>query len=275
MARFRDVLILDNNTIRKLEHDVARTRLLANLKATGREFWPSAMNVLEALKERDPRERAEHLRTLHTLAGDSYVLSMPTDALKEIAQSYASDNDTVTWAEPRLTALMRRPEHVTAEQVSAVRTHFRERERDFDSVQERAGRDIIPLLKAKGGRDRWPDLGAFLDEVWSTPSHLSGYLTGLWKIWAFPGRAPVRDLLGDRCFRLYLEGWGATMYARHLAHPQFRRVEHADLLQLVYAGSAKSTVLVSDDRGFRDVANAILRGRYAMMEAVPFACIVA
>jgi hypothetical protein len=269
MVRLRDILILDNNAIRKLAHGPSKARLTANLKATGREFWPTGVNVLEALKSRDHQKRIRLLRILADLAGDAHALPLPTEALKLIAQGHAAGENTITWAEPRFTRLIRNPEEVTEDLASSVRKYFLDRERQFDATHEKAKSDALPLLNAGGGRARWPDVGSFLDEVWSPPEHLTAYVTGLWEDWSLPGAAPVSALLKDRSWRLYLEGWGAAMYARALAHPQPRRVEHSDLMQLVYGGSAKSTVFVTDDVGLLELGNAILRGRYEMMEVVP------
>lgn len=269
MARFTDILLLDNNAVRKLEHEPTRRRLEANLRTTGRDFWPTAINVMEALKSRDREIRTRLLTNLAELAGDAHAMPLPTEALKKVAEAFATRSPTFTWSEPAFTALFRNPAAVTDEQAAQIREHPQEQEDSFDAAHERAMDEVRPVLGAEGGRDRWPTVGAFLNEVWDSPNHLGEYAKMLWDEWGFGGVAPVDALLGNTAWRLYFEGWGAAMYARILAHPQPPKVEQADLLQLVYCGAGRSAVLASDDRGFQELGNAILRGRYNLLEVVP------
>ena len=269
MARPRDLLLIDNNVIQKLDHEPSRRRLAANLRATGREFWPSGINVMEAVKSRSQDIRTRLLTTLGELAGDAHVLPLPTEALKKVAEAHLAGSQTITWAEPRFTNLIRNPGDVTDEQARQVRSYLQEQETEFDAAHERAKEELLPHLKEMGGRERWPDVGSFLEEVWNSPPHLESYVERLLAEWEVSGKLAARELLFDRSWQLYFEGWGAASYARILAHPQPPKVEHADLLQLVYCGSARSTVVVSDDRGFRELANSLLKGRHFRMEVVP------
>jgi hypothetical protein len=265
----RDLLLLDNNAIHRLGSERSREKVARNLRVTGREFWPTGVNVMEALKSRDRATRTRLLQTLGTVAGDCHVLPLPTEALRKTAEAIASDAKTITWAEPRFTYLIREPEEVTDEQAAEVRAHLIEEEERFDAAHQRGRDEILPELIKMGGRDRWPDVGGFLDEVWNSPGHLSTYVERLWEQWGLSSDPPIDKLLSDRAWRLYFEGWGAAVYARLLAHPQPPLVQHSDLTQLIYCGSAKSTVLATDDRGFRQVGNALLRGRHPMIELVP------
>ncbi len=61
---------------------------------------------------------------------------------------------------------------------------------------------------------------------------------------------------------LYLEGWGAAAFERAVVKQERKRVQEADLLQLVYLGGTKKRVLATQDKRFREVADAILIGRY-------------
>ena len=47
----------------------------ANLRATGRDFWPSGINVMEAVKSRNQDTRTRLLTTLGELAGDAHVIA--------------------------------------------------------------------------------------------------------------------------------------------------------------------------------------------------------
>ena len=134
MPRQRDILLLDNNAVRQLAHGPSRERLKANLKATGREFWPTGINVLEAVKAHNAKRRIKRLETLHDLAGDAHAFPLPTEALLQIARAHVDRNSSVTWADPRLTAVLRDPATVTHEQIEAVRGYLEEQERQFDAT---------------------------------------------------------------------------------------------------------------------------------------------
>src|SRR5690606_13397626 len=100
------------------------------------------------------------------------------------------------------------------------------------------------------------------------------YLEHLWRAWGLPGDPPVEELLNYQAFRLFFDGWGAATFARTVEHPQRGIVQSSDLTQLVYLGAAADRVLVTDDREFRDLGNAVLRGRYSLAELVPFDAMV-
>lgn len=273
MTRLVDLLLIDNNAIWKLDHAPSRRRLIGNLRATGREFWPTGMNVMEAVKSRREDVRTRLLATLAELSGDAHAFPLPTEALKRVAEAHLSGTRTITWAEPRFTNLIRNPTDATDDQIGAVRDYLLEQEQSFDATHEEAREELLPELKNMGGRERWPNVGSFLDEVWNPPGHLGSYVEGIWSLWGFPGQAPVQDLLADRAWKLFFEGWGAAVYARLIAHPQPPKVEYADLVQMVYCGSARSTLFVSDDKGFRELANAVFRGRHHRMEVVPLSAV--
>src|SRR5687768_8700842 len=94
------LLVIDSNALRRLASGVVRARLRPNLRSTGRELWPTAVNVAEALKSRDHDIRAKLLRALHDLAGDNFAITLPTEALKRIAQAWATGEQDVDYSAP-------------------------------------------------------------------------------------------------------------------------------------------------------------------------------
>jgi hypothetical protein len=70
---------------------------------------------------------------------------------------------------------------------------------------------------------------------------------------------------------LFFDGWGATAYAQIIAHPQGRLVQTSDLQQLVYLGTAQGSIMVTEDTGFRSMADSILSRRYQLMRVVSLA----
>jgi hypothetical protein len=245
------------------------------LRATGKEFWPSGLNVLEALKSRSSRRRIRLLTTLGELAGDNHALPLPTEGLRIVAETLAAGGRTIEWADPRLTRFFREPETITDEEADYARQHLLEEEQGFWDTHERAKTALQPLFRSEGGLSRWPTVRHFLDEVWSTPEHLQGYIHALWAEWNFEGPPPVAAILAHQSWQLFFDGWGAAVWARSIAEPQPRWVQSADLQQLVYFGSALGRVLATEDAGFRHLATAILQGKYHLARVVSLNEIIA
>src|SRR5688572_10802836 len=117
------LLILDNNCLQRLSSARARARLRSNLKLSGREFWPSAVNVLEATKTRDREKRTRMLSVLAELSEDAHALPMPSTALRLVGEALTNGSSLVTWSEPRLTRFFRDPESVSDDEAAAAREH--------------------------------------------------------------------------------------------------------------------------------------------------------
>jgi hypothetical protein len=218
--------------------------------------------------------RTRLLVTLGELAGDHHVLTLPGEALRRVAQAFAEGAATIDWSEPGLTRFIRDPQSITDEEADTIRQYLVTQEADFESTHSRAKDALRPVFKAEGGHERWTSVAQFLDEVWSVPDHVGAYFERLWNGWGLPGRAPVERILNHEAWRLYFDGWGAAVYARHIAHPQPGRVQTADLQQLVYFGPAASRVLATEDVEFRRVAGAILDGRYPLARVVSLDTVV-
>ena len=108
------ILILDNNCLDRLEDAEKRARLAANLRATGRDIWPTAANVLEALKSRDAAVRTRLLLTLSELAQDRLPLTLPGEVLRRLAGAFGTVAK-IDWCEPKLSRFFRYPGSVTEE----------------------------------------------------------------------------------------------------------------------------------------------------------------
>lgn len=265
------VLFLDNNCFNRLASAKARQQLRANLRATGREYWPTAINVLEAMKTRDRDKRTHLLTVISEIAGDHLALTMPGEALRRIAVAVARNASFVNWSEPRITRLFRDPESVTDEDVAETRNYFFAQERTFDDTHQKVRSAL--KLHAKGAA--WNSLVAFIDDLWTDPKNLGPYIEGVWGDWKLPGSAPIDVLLKHEAWRLYFDGWGASLYARSVEHPQPGWVESSDLLQLIYLGVTHDRVLATDDPNFCKLGNAILRDRYQLAEMVPLDMLIA
>ena len=266
---FGGFLTIDNNGVRRLENETARVRLGVNLRCTRREFWPSALNVLEALQIGSAAGRARRLGALEALANGNLALTLPAEVLRRIAEAYARGEPTVIYSDQSVTALLREPQDVSASQLSDVREYLQEQEASFRAVHDRAYRELRPAMLAAGGISTWPNVATYLDEVWSTPDHLEPYARALWDMWRLDGPPPIERLLKHPAWRIFFEGWGAAFYGHSLARPAMRWTETADLQQLVYLGITPNGLLATDDTGLLAMGTAILRGRYSLREVVP------
>lgn len=175
----------------------------------------------------------------------------------------------VDWGDQRITRFFRHADTVDDVEAADVRRYLLAQEATWKGMHAQASRRMRPVLKELGGPTRWTNPAEFIEECWTDTDFLAEFLEPIWEMWGFPPPAPVDDLLTHQAWRLFFDGIGASVYAKHVAHPQPRKVQAADLEQLVYLGHAKSRVLASDDVGFRDLANAILCGRYDQAEVVP------
>ena len=260
------ILLLDNNCLDRLSARAKRDRLRANLRAAGLAFWPSAINILEALKSRDDHVRQRLLATIADLADDHHALTLPGEALRRVAVAMTSGGHRIDWSEPKLTRLFRYPDSVTQEDAKLARQHLEAQEARFEAAHAEASQRLRSKFKEAGGRRRWSCMVEFLDEVWLSPEHLQRYVDGLWDSWDL-GRPPTVELVLEHAsWRLFFDAWGASVYAQHIEHPQQGHVQHSDLNQLVYFGGSNTRLLASEDRPFRRFSNNMLRGRHPMAE---------
>jgi hypothetical protein len=257
-------LLLDNNCLIRLVSAEVRQHLRTNLRATGREYWPTAVNVLEALQAHDRNKRTLLLTVISEIAGGHPALAMPIEALRRIAETVATNASSIKWSEPGIARLLRDPESVTDEDVAATRDYFLRQETTFNNLHQ----ELRSRLKEDGGMRRWGSPAAFVDEFWTDTKYLGRYIEIFWDHWKLPGSAPIDELLKHDAWRLYFEGLGAFIYAGSIQQPQHKKVQYSDLVQLIYLGATQDRILATGDLAFRDLGNVILRGRYQLAEIV-------
>lgn len=259
----RRIFLIDSNCLNQLSSARSRERLRANLRVTGKEFWPTGSNVLEALKSRDPEKRTRFLRVLADLADGNHSITLATEVLRRIAVAVAYGNPGADLSEPAFTALFRDPGDVSDEEATQVREYLLASEGGFSQVHQTALATLRPLFKAEGGMKRWPTVRVFLDETWTREEHLGSYVEELWRLWELPGSAPYAQLLDYDAWRLFFDGWGATVYQRQIVHPQRGKVQLSDVTQLAYLGIGAHRVFATEDDAFRELGNEVLNRSYA------------
>lgn len=154
------------------------------------------------------------------------------------------------------------PDRITDDHVRTAATFLNTQQTDFDARHNRARKHVRDLLKVKQLGDPWGSSVRFLEEQWTTRSHLDTYIEHYWSQLELPGPAPVDAVLASEAWRLSFEGLGATVYERAVASQLVQPAHAYDIAQLVYRAGNPKRVLVTDDRGLQRVASEVLRGRY-------------
>lgn len=211
------------------------------------------------------------LTKLSILSGQRFVFPEPFEALRRVSVALITDASTVSWADERLTYFLRNAESVTDEDAAEARDHLVQQQDKFTNIINHAAH-VRSQLRAEAGDFRSMSTAQYLDEVWwRNPAAFTPIISTMFETWGLAAPPPVEHLLAHDSWRLFLDGWGAEMYGRQIAHPPLRTVQAADFLQLIYLGAARNRVLASEDRGFQDLARSVLSGRYRLARMVPLA----
>lgn len=226
------------------------------------------MNVLEVVKTKNSSVRARLLTTIAELAGGRPLLPWPHELLRQVGEAVAEGKDGTKVGDRRLQWLLEEPDSISESEIENVRVFLQDREEDFTAMHRRARRVLRPLLREHGALDQWESVGEFLESVWNDPDHLDDYLIALWGALECPGQAPVEELREVGAWRLFLEGVGAAAFERAVRAQMPKRVQEADLLQLVYLGGTQRRILVTNDRRFRELASSVLHGRHNLARVV-------
>jgi hypothetical protein len=137
---------------------------------------------------------------------------------------------------------------------------MRELEERYSALHAEARKQLRPIMKAHGWGDPWGSIRAFLERPWR-PGDLREHFAGeMWRALGLPGDAPVKQLVANPTWSLMLDGEGVAVYGRALAHTQPKKVQRADLIQLVYLGGSDRRVIATADEPFLEAATAVLAG---------------
>jgi len=263
-------LILDANTIWQLEDPVVREKVKGSLRSADLEFHPTAINLLEVVRTGNPARRLRLINTLASLAAGFPVRPLPSEALKAAGEMVGAGRDAFTWPESKMEWMLYEPERITSVHVQAAGSMLDEQQADFDQQHRTARRHVRRYLKDKGVKDPWGSVPAFLDSQWTTTSQLDSFIEAAWETLELPGKPDVEKMLKNELWRLYFEGFGATVYERAVQSQSLPPVHVSDIRQLVYLAGTFRRVLVTDDGGLIRVANAVLRQRYEGTRVLTF-----
>lgn len=268
MANEPGTLILDTNCIGRLESNAARHRFEVNTRVADWRVYPTVVNVLEILNTENPHVRSRLLGTLAYLAANRPLMPWPYELLKIIAQAILEKKGRIELGPSEFEWILDHPERVSDEQLDAARTLLNDQEMRFREMHERGRPKLQAELKRQGLRYAWPTPRDFLDQTWTTESHLDTYVEQIWGDFGFPSPAPVSTILRTETWRLFFDGQGIGAYERGVAERPPKQVHQMDLVQLVYLGESRRRMIATADQGMLRAAKHVLEGRYPGARAI-------
>lgn len=261
------VLILDNSTLKHLRTEKNREIFTANLRVAGWQAWPTAVNLFEALQDKNVKRRATHLETLRWLAGNRGLLPWPHEVLKRVGEAVQVGEHLFRMGWSGVEGLLLQSD-VTEANSQAAADFLKSQQEEFEVLHQSARNRIQAGLKTNNVDPNVFDVPRFLDEIWLVPSFYDSYLSDLWTHFGFDSPAPLDDLRTTTSWRLFIEAYGAVAYSQAFAKEQGKKVQLADVLQLVYLSAGPKRAIATEDAPFRSLAQGILHPRHLRSEAV-------
>lgn len=255
------VVIVDSSCLKCFENAKVLKRIQDNMRTVDLQIRLSAINILEVMKTPNITIRDRLLDIIRNVGEGRPFLPWPLDLIKLSGMAHASGEKDFWSGESGL------EQEVYENSVSPKRVRDAQKlmdsiEYDFTNMHDNAKRKLKPLLRKHKIPDHYNTAAVFLDEVWTTESHLSDYIHGIWKKIKLPGKAPIEAILEDDLWRIFLEINGFAAFERAVQEEQPKRVHYPDLLQLVYVANNFRRIVVSSDVGFLRAARVILQHRY-------------
>jgi hypothetical protein len=261
-------VVMDANVLGRLTRPPDRAQLASSLRVADLMPWPTAVNLLEAVRHENATVRLRLLEILRDLSGNRFVLPMPAEFLMRVGRMVAAGDHSFDHEPSDFEWMLFEPERITREQVAYAGRILDEAEDRFSDMHRTARRRLRGYLKARGSGDPWGDIPTFLDQQWMRPSHIDSYIVQMWKDLELDGDAPVEALRGNEAWRLYFEGFGATVYERAIQSQSQQPAHLYDVLQLIYLSGTTKRILVTNDRGLLRVAQAVTYRRYSNLRVM-------
>lgn len=256
------ILLLDANALWRLEESDIRQRVLRSARAADLLYRPTAVNLFEIVRTTNEKRRLRLLSIMAELADGAMVLPLPLEFLRRVGEMISRGNHTFMHQPSDHEWMLYEPERITAQVAEAAGRMLDEQQAIFDDRHNKARKHVRDLLNEKGIKVPWGSTVAFLDEQWTTRSHLDTYVEKHWEQLGLPGAAPIDAVIQNEAWRLHFEGLGATVYERAVVNQAPQPAHLSDIDQLVYMAGSPKRILVTDDGGLRRVANDVLHRRY-------------
>jgi hypothetical protein len=261
------VVIIDSSCLKYFKDIHVLNRVLRNMRTVDLQIRLSAINVLEAMKTRNDNNRQLLFDIIRQVSEGRVFLPWPHDLIRLSGESIAKGEQGFWSGESGLEQAVY-GNCITEDDMIGAQQMMDSLEEDFTHMHENARRELNTFLRKHEALDHWNTASAFLDQQWTTESHLSYYIRGIWKKIKLPGNALIEALLEDEIWRIFLEINGFAAFERAIQKKQPKRVHYADLLQLIYVANSSRRIVVSADGGFLRAARAILSHRYPNVRVV-------
>ena len=243
------VVIIDSSCLKCFGDNKVLQRIRENMRTVDLQIQLSAINVLEVMKTPSLTRRNRLLNIIRDISERRPFLPWPLDLIKRSGKAHASGEKGFWSGESGLEQVVY-GNSITAKDVIGAQQLMDSLETDFTDMHENAGKELRPFLRKHKTADHWNTAAAFLDELWTTESHLSDYIRGIWKVIKLSGKAPIEAILEDEIWRIFLEINGFAAFERAVQKKPPKRVHYPDLLQLIYVANNSRRIVVSSDGGF-------------------------
>ncbi len=258
-----DIVVLDANCFKHLAADDVRDRVQRSLRASQLVLWPTALNVLEIAKNPHLPSRRRGLRAVAEFLDGRPLLPLPETVMREMGQAIAAGEDTFLFDASGFEWMLQRPDAITQEHIDEIEAVLAPLESRLQTAFRRARPKIRRFLKERGIASEWSSIPDFLDRMWYRREQLDDLIRSDWSRMELPEPAPVDKLFTNSVWRLHLEAFGAALFGRVLAGNEMPEVQANDIDQLVYLGTWKRAVFVTEDKACYLVAEGVLSGRHA------------
>lgn len=256
------IVVLDANAFWQCENPEVQERVIANCRAADLLFDPTAVNLFEIVQTPNPDRRSRLLSAMAAMSYGRPLLPLPLECLRQVGEMISRNQETLEHEPSDFEWMLYEPDRITDDHVTRVAMLLDQQQADFDARHNSARRHVRELLKSKRLGDPWGSSIRFLEEQWTTRSHLDTYIERYWSQLGLAGPAPIDAVFANETWRLSFEGLGATVYERAVASQLVQPAHANDIAQLVYLAGNPKRVLVTDDRGLQRVAKDVLSGRY-------------
>lgn len=266
MPRCTGIAIIDTNCLKFLESPEERRLVTASLATADFDLWPTAINAVEAAKNKNEHVRDRVLTVLDALAEGKGLLPLPKQLL-QTATTAIRDGEDVFSGPIDLLRLKDRTS-LTPEFYAAAQTWGDTLEERFNAPLDTARRYLQALIRAKPEQAPWATASTFLDQFWTTASQQDTLLQGFWESFGHTEQAPIEEMVSHPIWRMFLDLQGVAVFERAIVHEQPKRVDCADLLQLLYLTLRPRRVLVTAEGPLFRAAKAVLDGRYSQAQVL-------
>ncbi len=261
-------MVLDTSCYDTLRNDEIREGMVRDIAVANLRACPSTLNLLEVSKHPNTSKRKALLSTIGDLRGGRPLLPWPYDLLRQVGESIVVNEDRFQVAETGSEWMTEEPFEIEQDVLDEANRFLGALEQVFDEMHENGRGVVQQFMKERSLRGTWEDAVEFLEDQWTKPEQVDVLIHGVWESLGIEGRPSDEDILDNRAFSLLIDAFGVALFERTVLVNEPKRVQYADLLQLVYLGSASGGIIVTADNGLYRAASAILDTRYEGLRAM-------